>query len=1052
MKERGLVSTLIKHPVAANLIMILMIVSGLAALYKMNSQFFPDHDLNFVTVEVFRPNVSPEDMADTVTRPIENELRDLDFVKNLQSTSSLGISAIVIEFEEDTDMDSAFNDVEQKVSSVRNLPSDIEPPKISRIIDYEPVARLIVTSTQNDLETIRPWVRQFETELLEAGVAKINIEGMPEPEYNIEINPAFLYESNLPIQEIGRRIQESNQDISAGKSEGLLSQKSLRGVFQQKSVEGLQGLRIDFGRNSNQSLVRLGEVAQIKLEYQSPTTQLFYHDNVAVDLHLMRTGDANSLEMAAKVREWFEAKKAQLPEGLTIKLYEENWLLLQQRINLLLKNGAGGLVLILIILFLFLNGRVAFWVAMGIPVSFLATLAIAHQFGESINMISLFAMIMALGIIVDDAIVVAEDAMTHYNRGEPAYAAALGGATRMVGPVMSSSMTTIAAFLPLMMVSGIIGQFLVTIPFIVICVIMASLLESFWVLPGHLYHSFKAYEVKSHATENHHEKLKKSPLDGAFKKFRDNYFRPFIIQIIHHRYLTIAAAFVLFILAFSLVAFNVVKFVFFPSPEGTVIFANASFTAGTHANTVHEFAKHVQAAAIKADQELSQNNLIREVIVRKGSTYNVEPGGPKVGDEHASVFIELISPEERDIANRDFIHHWLQHISKPPALENLSISESLAGPPGKDIDVTISGLESLNVLKAASLELQHTLEKWDGISNIEDDMPFAEEDWLLELTETAKIHGFNETTIATQVSHAVSGIQIQVLNDKQETIDVRVKLPKELTAKQAFLSQIPILQPISGLVRPLGDLVRFKSKPGLNKIPREFGKPTIHVTAKIDSQLADGNSIRAELDEQILPALSRKYGVETAQKGRAEEQRDTLHDMLIGLIYAITFIYIILAWIFESYTWPLAVMTAIPLGLTGAIFGHWVMGLDLTLLSLFGLFGLSGIVVNDSIVLITFYKSLRKSGIPPYEAVIDASCQRLRAVMLTSMTTIAGLGPLLFERSLQAQFLIPMATSLSFGLAYGTVLVLMIVPSLLLIIEGFSEKKEENEALEPEVV
>jgi multidrug efflux pump subunit AcrB len=697
--------------------------------------------------------------------------------------------------------------------------------------------------------------------------------------------------------------------------------------------------------------------------------------------------------------------------------------------DLLIKNGLGGLVLVIGILFLFLHGRVAIWVAVGIPVSFMAAIFTMYLFGGSINMISMFGLIMALGIIVDDAIVVGEDALAHYQSGEHSLQAAEGGAKRMLAPVISSSLTTVAAFMPLMLVGGIIGNILFDIPFVVICVIAASLIESFLILPGHLRHTFHKI---------HHAKPKalRQWLDDRFNYVRDHLFKPFVTKAVEYRGVTIATTFALLILCIGLLAGGRINFTFFPSPEGTTLYANARFIAGTPPETVAKFTDHINEALLKAEKELG-GELIDVAITRLGSATTADGQNNQKGERFGSIHVELFSPDSRDVRNKEFIRQWRQNVTVPSGIETFTISERRGGPPGSDIDVRLTGA-SAERLKQAAQSVAEALKRYDGVSAIEDDLPYGQEQLIYRIKGQGDVLGLTVDNVGRQLRAAFDGQLVQIFQDGDDEVEVRVMLPDEQRNTMATLENFMLRLPNGGSA-PLSSVVEFEARRGFDVLRHTDSQLSIHVTATVDAAIANGNQIIASLDESVLPEISAKYGIKYGFEGRAEEQAETIGDMKQGVILAFAMIYIILAWVFASYGWPLVVMMAIPFGLIGALTGHYVMGIDLTILSLFGIFGLSGIVVNDSIILVTFFKQLREKGVETTQAIIEAATARLRAVLLTSLTTIGGLTPLLFETSMQAQFLIPMAVSISFGLMFATVLVLIVIPALLSVHESIAD-------------
>jgi len=1030
-QRRDFIGLFAQHKVAANLLMMIMVLVGLLSLSKLNTQFFPTFALDVVTVRIEWRGASAEDVEDSISSRVEQELRVVDYVDKMTSTSSYGMSVVVLEFVEDTDMGKALDQVKDQVDQLRNLPSDSEIPKVSLVTRYESVASLLVT-TEGKLDELRYLVHQIEHDLLDRGISRISISGLPEEEIAIQLSSKQLEAVGLSLNDVSQRISELSQDLPAGEIGNNETAKQLRSLEQRRDAQSFSKLAIK--TDTSGRLLLLEDVADIERRPMPKQVNVFYQGKPAVEILLQRTENADSLEAAKILEQWLDENVSNLPKGVSVKVYDASWELIKQRMDLLVKNGLGGLVLVILILFLFLQGRVAIWVAVGIPVSFMATLMIMYLFGGSINMISMFGLIMALGIIVDDAIVVGEDALAHYQNGEPSLTAAEGGARRMLAPVISSSLTTIASFLPLMMIGGVMGNILFDIPFVVICVIVASLFESFLILPGHLRHAFQKI---------HHAKPPpvRQWLDSKFNYLRDDIFKPIVIAVVQHRWVTISTTVGLLIICIGLLAGGRLHFTFFPSPEGTSITANARFTAGTPPHNVAEFLNHLDDALNKTTEVLGPE-LLEMSVTRLGSASTAGRSSAQTGERFGSIQLELVSPDHRTVRNKDFIREWRKHITLPAGIETFTLSERRTGPPGSDIDIRLSGA-SAETLKQAGQELAEALKQFTGVSAIEDDMPYGQEQLVYSIKGQGEVLGLTVNNVGRQLRAAFDGQLVQIFQDGDDEVEVRVMLPDDERNTMATLENFMVRLPQGGST-PLSSVVEFEARRGFDVLRHTDGLLAIHVTGRVDPSLNNSNEILATLQQSVLPDITSNYGVNFGFEGRAEEQAETMGDMKQGLILAFILIYLILAWVFSSYGWPLVVMTAIPFGLIGALFGHWVMGIDLTILSLFGIFGLSGIVVNDSIILVTFFKHQREAGVETTQAIINAATQRLRAVLLTSLTTIAGLTPLLFETSMQAQFLIPMAVSISFGLMFATILVLLVIPALLSVHESIADKFTQN--------
>jgi multidrug efflux pump subunit AcrB len=849
----------------------------------------------------------------------------------------------------------------------------------------------------------------------------VDLLGLPDEEIAITVAGRELERLGLTLDQVATRIGQTNRDLPAGKlGEGEV-QREVRGVNLRKDPRDYRDLPLVTETGSR---VELGQVAEITRGARDNSLFLEVNGKPAVELLLKRAETGDSLKAAEILHGWLDEARSRLPPSVQIQVYDEQWSLIEDRVGLLVSNGIQGLIIVFFILLLFLNGRVTIWVTMGIPTAFLATLAVLWLAGGSINMISLFALIMALGVIVDDAIVVGEDAYAHYRMGEDPMYASEGGARRMFWPVIASSLTTVAAFLPLMMVSGAMGKILGDIPFIMICVLLASVVECFFILPAHLRNAFlRGAGDKAHPT--------RIRLDSAFDRFRDGPFRRAVTAAVEYRGVTIMAGLMILVLAVGLLAGGRVKFTFFPTPEPQVVYANATFSSGTPRARVDAFLEHLRQT-LDATEKSYGVKIIDHAVFRAGALSGDQ--NPRQGDQFGSITVELKPSEERDVRTETFIKDWQARIKAPAGIENLVVVPRRQGPPGGDLVVRLAGKDA-HTLKLAALEVQTSLRQIQGVYGIEDDMPYGREQVVFNLTPAGEALGLTLDDLSRQLRAGLDGKLVQLFQDGPEEVEVRVRLPESERASLALLERMTIRSPNGDWV-PLATVARWTTRQGFEALRHAESQLAVEVNATVNSAIANTNEVIAGLTDVTMPALVQKYGVHWSFQGRAADQRETMADMKMGSLLGLSLIYLVLAWVFGHYGWPIIIMLAIPFGLVGAITGHWLMGLDLTILSMFGLFGLSGIVVNDSIVLVEFYTHQREKGVPVKEALINAACLRLRAILLTSLTTIGGLSTLMMEKSLQAQFLIPMATSITFGLAFTTVLALLWLPAMLSFYES----------------
>ncbi|MGI9290585.1 MAG: efflux RND transporter permease subunit [Gammaproteobacteria bacterium] len=1015
------IRTFVRHPVAPNLAMLIMIIAGIWAMSQLTRQLLPAFAINVVSVSVDWPGASALDVESSVTQPLEDALLGLDEVKNVGSTSRDGSSQVDIEYSMETDMGAALDQVKNAVAQIRNLPESSEEPKISLVNRNESVARLVLSGPV--LEQLRPLVAQIERELVSRGLSRVDVAGLPQEEISIELSPDRLNELNLSLDEIADRLRGVSLDVPAGSVGTRDVARQLRSQDQARTVRAFEQLVIDADENG--VLLTLGDVATVTRQSKDSEALIFSDGRPAVEIIINRAETEDALDVAANLNDWISKTQATLPPNVNLDVYDEVWKTVDERIDLMAENATTGLILVAVVLFIFLNGRVAFWVGVGIPVSILTALMALYLFGGTINVMTLFAMIMTFGIIVDDAIVVGEEAVTNFQAGDGPATAAEKAAIKMFAPVTAASLTTVAAFLPLISIGGPTGSILFAIPLVVICVVLASLIECFVVLPGHLRHSFEG-------TAKDAPSRWRRVIDIKFREFRDGPFRRTVDRAITYRSTTVACAFAGILLIIGLLAGGRIGFSFFPQPDGTTIIANARFVAGSPPERMEKFLQEAGNALLEAEAASGQD-FIKLVVSRQNETTRGDKGA-HVGQ----LTVELSKPDSREWSNSEIIRQWRNRVVQPPGMEYFLIKTSRGGVPGADIDVELSGA-SPEVLKLASLELQEVLREFTGVNAIRDDLAYGKEQLIYELSPTGRAIGLSGQGLGDQLRANFEGELVQIFQDQGEEVEVRVRLAEQDRESLRSLETLPVVLP-NGDTATLSNIADLAYARGFDDLKHGNGLLAVRVSGDVDPSLNNSNAIRGILAQKILPDIASSYGLVWSYRGKAENQSESVGDIGIALPLSLLMIYIILAWVFASYLWPVAVMSVIPFGLVGAIFGHWLLGYDVTMMSIFGFFGLSGIVINDSIILTVVFKQLREEGMSAKDAAIEAASRRLRAVLLTSLTTIMGIMPLLFETALQAQFLKPMVISLSFGLLFGTLIVLLLLPVFLAGLEGIRQR------------
>jgi multidrug efflux pump subunit AcrB len=999
-----------RHRIAANGAMLVIIAAGVWGLGQINNQFFPDFEFDRITVSARWNGVSAEDMYESVAVPLQQTLIGIPEIDSVTANAREGQVSLFIGISDRAEsLDSASEIIEAALSTA-SLPEDADEPTINTPRRRENVADLLVYGDV-PADELADLAYEIKNDLLKAGFAQINVQGAPRQEVQVSVGMESLLDTGLSLSHLANAIEAEYTPQPAGTSEGDKLTLQLRSQTPEISLHSLRNIIIHTWEDG--SRLRLDEVADVERVISRHSNEMYFEGLPAIKLSLLRTPGEDTLENAEAMKIWLESYEPTLPDTVKIHTYNETWQIVEAQLNLLLKNGAIGMFLVLVALFFFLNTRLAFWVALGIPISFFATFLIMSQTGITMNTISLFGFMIALGIIVDDAIVVGEQTRAYQQAGLNASDASLKAALKMWPPVLASSLTTIAAFLPLTLISGPIGRLAEDIPLVVTIAILASLIECFLILPGHLSHS-------------HHkvDRPIRQKLDAGFNKVRDNYFRPIVRWSLNNRMILVSFIVANFIVAIGMVSSRIVPFQFQPSVESPSLSVTVAFAEGTDQLKVNTFVDHLTDTLQAVEDETGYDFIKTATVTRnQGNRAN-----------QARIDVELISDQNRPYTNQELVNQWRTATTLPTELDSISFGRGRRwGGESGDISIKLIGT-NVSLLKAASLDLQDRLNSTTALSDATDSLPYGDEQLQFELTPLARDLGISESTIATFLRQNIEGVNATSQVVGLQTLNVKVLL--EAHQRSNILSILSLPFSLNGELIPLDDLIKSTYERGLDGIRAEDGDISVSVSATLDSDVMTSDDMYSLIESDLLPVFQAEYGTITVElSGDAREQQDFFADSGLILLGVVALIYGILAWVFESWVWPIAIIATIPFGLTGAIYGHWLIDLPLSSLSVLGLFGLSGIVINDSIVLVSVYRDLRSEGLALYQALEEAVARRLRPVLLTTITTMAGLTPLLFETSLDAEFLKPIAAGLVFGLLFGTTLILMFVPALLLTLE-----------------
>ena len=1017
----GILSYFTRHKTMANLLLVILIVAGLLALPKMRSQFFPDIIIDNINLSIVWKGAGAEDVDAAIVRVLEPVLLGVDGVSGANSTSNEGRARISLEFEPSWDMTRAKADVETALDSVTSLPQDSEDPTIIRGRWSDRVTDVVISGPVA-VGQLGLFADEFVMRLFAAGVTRTTMRGMVAPETVVAVPTSNLIMHDITMQEIARAISEEVSADPAGDVEGANAR--VRTGVEKRQAKDIQSIVLR--SNSDGSKLTIADVAELNVNGIDRERTYFVGTNPAISIRVDRNQQGDAIDIQHKVESIARDLEATLPEGTKLELIRTRAETISSRLNMLLDNGLMGLGLVVTLLFLFLNTRTAFWVAAGIPTAMLTAIALMYAAGITINMISLFALIITLGIVVDDAIVVGEHADSRARSGLPPIVAAETAAQRMFMPVLAATMTTVIAFFGLVAIGGRFGDLIADIPFTVSVVLLASLVECFLILPNHMAHSI---------TNNSQIKWYDRPsyvVNIGFVWFRENIFRPFIKVVIRARYVVLAGT--LLVLASQVVLFinGSVTWRFFNAPEQSSVTGNfAMVNSATRADTLAMMKilqTTVDELAVEYEKEHGRNP-VKYVLAELGGNSGRGLSGTenKSIDLLGGISIELIDADLRSYSSFSFVGDLQDKIVRHPLLEAISFRGWRSGPGGDALDIQFYGADAVT-LKNAAEALKTELEAFSVVSALEDDLAYDKEEIILELTPQGKALGFTIDTLGVVLRNRLNGVEAASYPLGPRSATIRVELPEgELTSD--FLERTQ-LRANSGIYVPLADIVSVQRKVGFSTVRRENGIRLISVTGDVsEDNPEEAEQVFDALKKEILPEIATVNQVEWRMSGLAEQEQDFLNDARVGMILTLLGIYLVLTWIFASWTRPFVIMSIIPFGLVGTIYGHFIWDVPMSMFTIVGLIGMTGIIINDSIVLIsTIDEYSKERGIIP--SIIDGSVDRLRPVLLTTFTTVLGLAPLLYERSTQAQFLKPTVITLVYGLGFGLLIVLLVIPAL----------------------
>ncbi|WP_020407159.1 efflux RND transporter permease subunit [Hahella ganghwensis] len=1017
-----------RNPVAANLLMITLLLLGLMSLsLRIPLEVFPTIDPSTITVSVALRGATPEEVEEGVTVKIEESVQDVEGIEKIASTSSEGSSQVRIRVDSDYDPKDLLTEVKNRVDAISTFPPDAENSVISLSQHTREVITTVVSGPLSELE-LRQLAEQVRDDLLRIpGITQVNLDGVRQYEMTIEVSDEVLKQYRITLQQVAEAISQSSVDISAGTLRTEGGEVLIRSKGQAYRRDDFENIVILTQRDGG--VIRLKDLARVRDGFEEATVRSRFNGHPAAFVDVFRVGDQSAIDVADKVKAYITERQPMMPAGVEITYWRDRSNIVKKRLNTLTNNAIQGGILVLLILTLFLRPSVAFWVFLGVPISFMGAFLFMPYFGVTLNIFSLFAFILVLGIVVDDAIVTGENVYTHLREGKPGLQAAIDGTREVAVPVTFGILTTMAAFLPIAFIEGVRGKLFAQITVVVIPIFAFSLIESKLILPAHLRH------VRARADAIHTGMLERwqQAFANGFERFILHYYHPVLHWTLNHRYLFLSVSVGSLLLLYTLFTSGWIKFVFFPRVQSELAQAVVTMPVGTPFEVTDANVGRITDAALVLKEKYNQDGeiLIQNIQATTGSAWRGTSAS-----HFGRVYFEITAPEDRvsEITSSELVREWRKIIGPMVGAESLSFRAEI-GRVSEPVDIQFSG-QSFEDLNAIAEQVKTRLGLYPTVFDVTDTLSEGKQELQVKLKPEAYTLGLSRAEIINQVRQAFYGYEVQRIQRGRDNVRVMLRFAEEDRRSVSQLKDL-LLTTNDGRRIPLAQVVELQ--PGLSPttISRIDRYRTVNVQADIDKQNTNMLLLQEEMNRFMDDLLLQYPGVKYSWEGEAKEQRESFGSLQWGLIFVVFVIYSLLAIPFKSYLQPIIVMSVIPFGAIGAVGGHWIMGMDLTLISLLGMLALVGVVVNDSLVLVDFINQRRRDGKPVKEAILIAGVKRFRPVMLTSLTTFIGLMPLLFEKSTQAQFLIPMAVSLGFGILFATVLTLLLVPVNYLVIEDF---------------
>lgn len=1014
------------HPTAANVLMVAIIILGLTALPKLQRDTFPVIPASEVEIRADFPGATPAEVEDAVCQRIEDSLDSVAGVLEIRCDARENIAITTAKMVEETDMDTFFNDVKSQVEAITGFPDKVEKATITKLERTAMVASIAITG-QMSPQGLKAYAEGVKMRLKrDRRIAQVRIQGFSDQSLLIELPTGALQRYNISLSDIRTAIERQSLDLPAGVLQTPSGDIIVRFTGQRRTEAELADLVVISGKKGGR--IRLGEIAEIKTIFEKPEDKVLFNGQRAALLEISKTYDQDSLKVMDAIKGNLKRERAIAPKGIELAISSDVTSNIRDRLRILTSNGTQGLALVFLTMWLFFSLRFSFWVTMGLPVSILGAVFGMHALGYTLNMMTLVGLLVAIGLLMDDAIVISENIAAQLNKGKKSLEAAIDGIKQVMPGVLSSFFTTAMIVGPLAFLSGKMGDVLKYIPAVLLITLLVSLVEAFFILPAHLHHSMKHHNKQNRSRFQH-------SFEQGFERLRDKFFLPIVEKVTGNPQLAIGIMIFLVLISFATIPAGLLKYQAFPDLESDVIQARITLPQGTPLSHTETLVSQLVEALHTLDDEFTPrqpNNrpLVNNISVLFNTNVDAHESGPHV----ATVSADLLPAGTRHGTVDEMLNRWRLLVGELPDVIALKFTDKERGIAGKAVDLRIQG-RNLETLKAASGEIQEFLASIRGVADISDDLRPGKPEFRVYLKETAGVFGITARTVADELRIAIYGnSSLEVLRG-YETYAVTIRLAGDDRNSLDDLLGLRLRAPDGTLV-PLSAVADIEQRRGYARIHRVNGQRTVTIQASLDTAKANAREVMNLLFKRFLPTLKESYpNVRFVSQGQDKETAETGNSLQTNLLIGLIGVYLILVLQFRDYIQPLAVLLAIPMGLIGVVWGHLLMGLDLTMPSLVGFATLAGVVVNDNILLVTFVKERLREGADVKMAGWLAAKDRFRPVMLTSLTTLAGLLPLLTETSTQAQILIPLVASLAFGLLTATIASLFLVPAFFVFLD-----------------